>query len=58
MKLPPTNKEIEFKRWCIEQALKWPNGTNYTNQVAGGIGNYQQVDVINRADQIYNWVKK
>jgi hypothetical protein len=59
----PTNAHdsVELRRWCIEQALRWPTYTTgyLSNQAFGGIGggggySYQDADVIGRAAKICN----
>lgn len=56
---PPINlTELELKRWCIEQAnnWKWDSGS-YSNGM--GINkSSSEPNIIARAEQIYNWVKK
>ena len=59
-----TAKDIEFSRWCVEMALKWPTITTYSGGQAGvysgggGLGQQQvDADVIGRATKIAAWVK-
>lgn len=58
-----TAKDIEFSRWCIEMALRWPTITTYSGGQAGvyshggGLGQQQvDADVIGRAGKIAAWV--
>jgi hypothetical protein len=48
--------ETELRRWCIEQAMRWPmRSANF-----GGQAMYQtpahEEDVIGRATRLRNWV--
>lgn len=60
-----TLKQIELRRWCIDQAMRWPSYEERVGypQVAGSV--YQQLggavtrkdaDVIGRAKIILAWV--
>ena len=53
--------EAEVRRWCIEQAIRWPwdSGHHYAN--AGGLGTMYQgpsePNILKRADEILKWVR-
>lgn len=54
----PTEKpvdEMELRRWCIEQSLRWPSG-GFANQVGQVMIN--QEDPISRAERILKWVRQ
>lgn len=53
----------ELRRWCVEQAVRWPTVTSYGSQhgavySAGGGLPTQTVDadVVGRAERIRKWV--
>jgi hypothetical protein len=52
--------ETELRRWCVEQALRWPSLPPYPAQGIPGVpGIYQQqtgVDVLGRAELIRKWI--
>ena len=54
VKKPPS--DIELRRWCIDQALRWPNNHPNPNQQLGAYMNYAEVDVLGRAKRILDWV--
>lgn len=56
----PTKPEIELRRWCIEQATRWPMESFNAGGVYSGGGGYRQVevDLLSRAQRIYDWVTK
>ena len=48
--------QIELRKWCIEQALRWPvfyegGGVGYPQPSA-----HEDADVIGRAEEIFKWV--
>lgn len=56
---PLTGEDIDLRRWCVEQALKWPTEHYSPAGVysgGGGLGPRQDVDIIGRATKIMNWV--
>lgn len=62
----PTGAEIELRRWCIEQATRWPILPYYPSTAnAAAYQTYQvpvatnlEADVIGRAKRIYDWVTR
>lgn len=55
-----TKEEKEFRKWCIEMAIKWPLIQYGTNHNIGQL-QYQQhmeADIIKRANTIREWVVK
>lgn len=55
-KAPAANTELELRRWCIEQAIRWPT-ENYQNGFASvGGGMRTDVDIIGRAKRLRDWV--
>ncbi len=49
------NDEFEFRKWCIEQAIRWPSSGNYA---AAFPPISLEINILDRAEHIYNWVKK
>lgn len=53
------NPDFELRRWCIEQAIKWPYESAGLGNYAAGIGMPSprtEVDIIGRAEKLYAWV--
>jgi hypothetical protein len=50
--------EPELRRWCIEQAIRWPTEGSYASAVSGGGygGARSEADVIGRAERLRKWV--
>jgi hypothetical protein len=47
----------ELRRWCIEQAIRWPMvGSSYSGGMAFS-GGEREADVIERAERLLTWVK-
>lgn len=57
--LPRPRSEVELRRWCIEQALRWPwDAGRYAGAMGGGFSQPpSQPDVLKRATEIMIWVK-
>lgn len=54
-----TEYNTELRRWCIENAIRWPSdGPSYAVQQAGIYGHVPRtdVDVIGRAKKLLDWV--
>lgn len=53
-------KDAELRRWCIEQASRWPVEARsaYAAQGLGGVVHYGDTDLIGRAEKIFAWVTK
>lgn len=53
------SSELELRRWCIEQAVKWPfePGSSFASATIGVCGSYKEADVIGRAERLLSWVK-
>jgi hypothetical protein len=51
--------EVDLRRWCIEQAVRWPvEPARYPGIAsAGGYAPPTEHDVIGRAKKIHEWVK-
>lgn len=51
--------EADLRRWCIEQAMRWPLEGGYGNQMGAYGGNLPRVeaDILGRAKRIYDWVR-
>lgn len=52
----PSGDEVELRRWCIEQATRWP-----VTHGGGMMSTYvheQEVDLIGRAERLLAWVTK
>ena len=63
----PRQSEQGLRRWCIEQAMKWPQVQNVSGSVPGAQNtylyqgqwpSYVDADIINRADRLLAWVKR
>lgn len=56
---PEKDKDIELKKWAIQQAnaWRWESGNTYQNTIGGGTRSQSEPDLIDRAQKIYNWVK-
>ena len=55
MKTPiKKDNEFEFRKWCIEQAIRWPLSGNYAAAFPP-ISN--EVNILDRAERIFKWVK-
>lgn len=62
LKLKPVSAPapLELRRWCIEQAIRWPTEREGgLNGVYSGGGGYRMIesDLLGRADKILKWVK-
>lgn len=61
-KMPPDLDAIELRRWCIEQATRWPVEPAYSHPgIASGGGGYApriEVDIVARAEKLFVWVTK
>lgn len=55
----PIRSQLELRRWCIEQASRWPTETRGSHGGSFG-GGYSTVDsdLIGRAEKILAWVTK
>ncbi len=52
---------LETRRWCIEQAVRWPIENDSGYGLASGGGGYKprmDVDLLGRADKILAWISK
>ncbi len=49
--------EAELRRWCIEQAIRWPMYGPYGAVSGGGFGGKVEADVIGRAERLLKWVR-
>lgn len=47
---------IELRRWCIENAIRWPVEGLYNQAGAYGVLPRSDVDVIGRAKRLLDWV--
>ena len=48
---------IELKRWCIGEAIRWPNERDYGAANYGGFPRpVSEPDIISRAEKILKWV--
>lgn len=57
VKATATEREIELRRWCIEQAIRWPISGGYQSiTVVGGLVPQQDADILGRAERIIKWV--
>jgi hypothetical protein len=57
----PKPSATDLKRWCIEQASRWPTNTEGGGGGGsyGGMGyRYVDADLIGRAQKIFEWVAK
>lgn len=53
------NDSIELRRWCIEQAARWPTESPSYPGIASGGGMYKpsvEADLIGRAKKLLEWV--
>ena len=51
--------EAELRRWCVEQALRWPmtgGHGGYAGTAQGGYVPVQEANIINRAECLLKWV--
>lgn len=48
-------EELKLKQWCIEQAIRWPGGSLH-NYNMGSCP--PEINILERAEHIYNWVTK
>lgn len=51
--------EVELRRWCIEQAIRWPEHNPPYGAAIGSVGGgYRPIeaDIISRANRLLNWV--
>lgn len=48
--------KTELRKWCIEQAIRWPTEGGYNQVMSGGGGYKTEVDLIARARKILDWV--
>lgn len=60
-KPPAMRSELELRRWCIEQAIRWPmdvigGGNGGAYGIPGHIGQKVEQDVIGRAKRLREWV--
>jgi hypothetical protein len=55
---PPDDREL--RRWCIEQAARWPVFPGGGGGVYSGGSMYREVeaDLLGRAEKILQWVTK
>lgn len=56
----PSASETDLRRWCIEQAIRWPVEHYPGYAAAQGLGpmpsSYREADIIGRAQRIRAWV--
>lgn len=51
-------EDIEFRQWCLEQAIKWPREfAQGGGMLSSGYTPAHDVDLITRAKTIHDWVK-
>lgn len=49
--------QIELRRWCIEQAIRWPVSMgSYPSNMTSAFHPQVEADVIGRAKQLLDWV--
>lgn len=56
-----TTHEAELRRWCIEQAIRWPMHGGYGGGAVGAVGGYvpaAEANIIDRAERLMKWVTK
>jgi len=51
------DSEVDLRRWCIENAIRWPTENYGAAVYSQGGGVRHDVDVIARAEKILKWVK-
>ncbi len=52
-----SGEEIDLRRWCIEQAIRWPVESGSIGYASSGISKPAvEADVIGRATKLLNWV--
>lgn len=61
VKRQPSTHEVELRRWCVEQAMRWPvYGPGYAQ--GAGIGqavysqNLNEANIMDRANRLWTWV--
>lgn len=58
-KVTAQGNDAEMRRWCIEQALRWPMSVGSYPAHVQSVGGYVptvEADVIGRAKRILDWV--
>jgi hypothetical protein len=54
---PELDAETELRRWCIEEAIRWPEESNWKAYAGtSGYPSKPETDVIGRAKRIFDWV--
>ena len=53
------NKDLELRKWCIEQACRTPLTENYHGLASSypSSAKTTYINVTHRANEIYNWVR-
>jgi len=55
-------EEIELRRWCIEQAIRWPTVGGSPGYAAiqggGAFSPPQEANIIDRAERLLRWVQR
>jgi hypothetical protein len=66
---PTVVGDVELRRWCIEQAIRWPEvgaggyhgiasgGGGYHGIASGGGGYRTEANIIDRASRLLTWVR-
>jgi hypothetical protein len=54
-KRPPATDSTELRRWCIENAIRWPVDGGYGQGLSQHMPR-SDVDVIGRAKKLLDWV--
>jgi hypothetical protein len=56
---PTVVGDVELRRWCIEQAIRWPEvGAGGYHGIASGGGGYRtEANIIDRASRLLTWVR-
>lgn len=53
---PQPTDELELRRWCVEQAIRWPSIGQYQGMGQSFPPPYQEADVLGRANRLLAWV--